>query len=133
MYNEAAEMEPRGWKAEWQKDFFSSTTAGIAKARLDINIMKLALATHGKGESCTVQLKKVNEVNLMKQDLSETIEGARALSVALLRHEWGHFEGIESLPTIYGLDKLDGFEEALDKLCKVVKFPAKAPETMEED
>merc|ERR1719326_2557132 len=69
----------------------------------------------------------------MKQDLSETIEGARALSIALLKHEWGHFEGIENLPTIYGLDKLDGFEEALDKLCKVVKFPAKAPESMEDD
>eukprot|EP00929_Paragymnodinium_shiwhaense_P101961 TRINITY_DN6515_c0_g1_i2.p1 TRINITY_DN6515_c0_g1~~TRINITY_DN6515_c0_g1_i2.p1 ORF type:complete len:653 (+),score=206.56 TRINITY_DN6515_c0_g1_i2:2-1960(+) len=135
MYNTAAAMEPRLWRCGWQGDFLSSVSGSLNKARLDINIMKLALDGYGSKEGASVMrhLNTVAEVGEMKKDLSTTIRDGQTLSIGLLEHEFGHFDGIEMLEEIEGLDDLNGYDEAVTKLSKVVKFPSKAPESMEED
>jgi len=40
---------------------------------------------------------------------------------------------LKSLDTVFGLDELDGYEEAIEGQSKIVDFPKEAPKDMEDD
>lgn len=133
-FNDAAKMEPRFWKCPWKKELVVSTCAHLNKIRSDVLVMRLALLG-GKGEVGEVfsHLNKVSETREMALDLRNTIEDSRVLTIALLQHEEGRFGGLEKLATIEGLNELDGYDEAISSMNKLVRFPENAPETMEND
>jgi len=133
-YNTACLMEPRLWCCPWKSAFLTETAAGLKKIRLDVVLIKMALCgLDGEMEKITDLLNKVPEVAAMQKDLNDTLANAHSLSVKLLDHKTGPFEGLTSLDTVFGLDELDGYEEAIAGQGKVVDFPKEAPKDMEDD
>jgi len=134
LYNGASRMEPRLWMCPWKGQFVTETAGHLKRIRLDVLLIKQALSgLDGKMEEMVELLGKIPEVAHMRKDLNETMEDARELAIALLDHENGPFPGLDALDTIEGLDKLDGFDEALEGTNKFVDHPSEAPETMEDD
>jgi hypothetical protein len=133
-YNTACLMEPRLWMCPWKSQFLTETTAGLKKIRLDVMLIKQALCgLDGDMAKITNLLNKVPEVALMQKDLDSTLADAHELAVGLLKHETGKFEGLKCLDTVFGIDELDGYEAAIEGQAKIVDFPEKAPEDMEDD
>jgi hypothetical protein len=133
-YNTACLMEPRLWMCPWKSAFLTETASGLKKIRLDVMLIKQALCgLDGEMHKITDLLNKVPEVAAMQKDLNDTLKDAHELSVALLEHKTGPFEGLKSLDTVFGLDELDGYEEAIAGQGKIVEFPKEAPKDMEDD
>eukprot|EP00929_Paragymnodinium_shiwhaense_P003477 TRINITY_DN103_c1_g7_i2.p1 TRINITY_DN103_c1_g7~~TRINITY_DN103_c1_g7_i2.p1 ORF type:complete len:729 (+),score=254.48 TRINITY_DN103_c1_g7_i2:159-2189(+) len=133
-FNTAAKMEPRLWMCPWKVDFLIETSASLKKLKSDILVIRMALLGDGDTEGGIFgKLAKVAEAEAMKQDIQRTINDAKSLTMDVLTHQGGKFEGLQKLSEVTGLDKLDGYEEALVKINEVVEFPDKVPETMEAD
>jgi hypothetical protein len=133
-FNDASKMEPRFWKCPWKKELVASTCNHLDTIRSDVLIMRLALL----GGSDTVgevfsHLNKITQTRLLQLDLMKTIEDARKLTLALLNHTEGRFKGLDELESIEGLNELDGYDDAIEGICKLCPFPDKAPKTMEAD
>jgi hypothetical protein len=133
-YNTACLMEPRLWMCPWKSAFLTETAAGLKKIRLDVILIKMALCgLDGDMAKITTILNKVPEVKCMQEDLDKTLLDAHELAIALLDHKNGKFEGLQTMDTVFGLDELDGYDEAIDGQSKVMAFPEKVPEDMEDD
>jgi hypothetical protein len=133
-YNTACLMEPRLWMCPWKSAFLVETAAGLKKIRLDVLLIKQALCgLDGEMDKITELLNKVPEVAAMQKDLNDTLGDAHELAIALFDHKNGKFEGLSQLDTVFGLDELDGYTEAIEGQCKVMQFPEVAPEDMEDD
>jgi len=133
-YNTACLMEPRLWMCPWKSAFLVETAAGLKKIRLDVMLIKQALCgLDGEMDKITDLLNKVPEVAAMQKDLNDTLGDAHELAIALFDHKNGKFEGLSKLDTVFGLDELDGYTEAIEGQSKVMQFPEVAPEDMEDD
>jgi hypothetical protein len=133
-YNAAALMEPRLWMCPWKSAFLVETAAGLKKIRLDVMLIKMALCgLDDSMDKVTDLLNKVPEVAAMQKDLNDTLGDAHELSIALLDHKNGKFEGLKVLDTVFGLDELEGYDESINGQSKVMDFPEKAPDDMEDD
>jgi hypothetical protein len=136
LYNTACAMEPRLWMCPWKGKFVTETAGHLVKIRLDVLLIQQALTglSGEKGmEEMLELLGKVPEVAHMKKDLDDTFEDARELAMNLLDHDTGRFKGLDALDEIEGLDKLDGFDEAIASTNKFVDFPEEVLDTMEDD
>jgi hypothetical protein len=133
-YNTACKMEPRFWNCPWKTQFVLETSAHLKKIRLDVLLIKDAMCgIDGHMEKIIELLNKVPEVAHMKKDLDQTLKDARNLTFGLLFHCYGKFDGLKELSTVDGLDKLDGYDEAIESQSKAMVFPNEAPEDMEDD
>eukprot|EP00929_Paragymnodinium_shiwhaense_P039267 TRINITY_DN2064_c0_g1_i1.p1 TRINITY_DN2064_c0_g1~~TRINITY_DN2064_c0_g1_i1.p1 ORF type:complete len:349 (-),score=71.82 TRINITY_DN2064_c0_g1_i1:73-999(-) len=135
-YNAAAAMEPRLWKCSWKKEFLEETAGNINKVRLDVLVMRLALLggnTSLPTDNAIKDMKAVEEIVAMIEDLNTTLADAKELSMRVLEHNDGPFDGLKKLQTMEGLSELDGFDAAVSALSKAVPFPSKTPESLEED
>jgi len=133
-FSASSVMEPRLWNCPWKGDFLKETCDNLSKVRLDILLIKKALCgLDGQMEKITALLNRVPEVAHIKKDLADTLQDAHELTMALLEHEKGEFLGLDKLDTVDGLDELDGYDEAIIGQDKVCRFPANAPDTMEND
>eukprot|EP00929_Paragymnodinium_shiwhaense_P111624 TRINITY_DN7996_c0_g1_i1.p2 TRINITY_DN7996_c0_g1~~TRINITY_DN7996_c0_g1_i1.p2 ORF type:complete len:179 (-),score=64.55 TRINITY_DN7996_c0_g1_i1:75-575(-) len=136
-------MEPRLWMCPWKKEFLLECTGSLKKVKSDILVIQMALRSHKKpaadGEkaeelsSVFKLLSRIPESRDMALDLLHTLDDAHKLSLTVLRFTSGDFNGLSQLSTVDDLDKLDGIEEALRGLATLVKFPEKAPKSMEDD
>jgi len=127
-------MEPRLWNCPWKGDFLAEVAGSLSKVRLDILLIKKALVgLDGNMEKITGLINRVPEVAHIKKDLELTLQDAHELTMALLEHEKGEFLGLDKLDDVAGLDELDGYDEAIVGQNSVCMFPAKTPETMEDD
>jgi hypothetical protein len=134
LYSNAGKMEPRLHKCPWKSQFVTETVAHLKKIRLDVLIIEKALCgLDGKMERIVELFNKVPAGPKLKKDLNDTMEGARKLTKALLEHEHGPFEGLKLIDTVEGINELEGFDEALDAQCELLKFPSEAPASMEGD
>lgn len=135
-FGTAAMQEPRFWKAKWKGDLLLEVVRWIEIAHLDVNFLRMA--THGKDGSA----KEVFEIlskcptitGKLAKDLDKTLIDSRTISVGLLAHEQGPFLPIDKI-TITGLDTLDGFEESMEEVSKLLPFPDvdSEIETLEDD
>jgi len=133
-YNTACLMEPRLWMCPWKSQFLVETASGLKKIRLDVLLIKQALCgLDMEMHKITDLLNKVPEVAAMQKDLNDTLGAAHKLSIELLGHTKGPFTGLESMDTVFGLDELDGYNEAIEGQSKFVGFPEVVPEDMEDD
>jgi len=133
-FNIASKMEPRFWKCQWKSQFVQETCDQFKKIRLDVLLIKQAMCgLDGKMEVIIELLNKVKAVSDMRKDLDSTLVDAQELTIALLEHEFGKFEGLKCLDTVEGLDQLDGYDDAIVEQSSTLTFPDKAPETMEDD
>eukprot|EP00929_Paragymnodinium_shiwhaense_P010924 TRINITY_DN115_c0_g2_i1.p1 TRINITY_DN115_c0_g2~~TRINITY_DN115_c0_g2_i1.p1 ORF type:complete len:318 (-),score=81.71 TRINITY_DN115_c0_g2_i1:136-1062(-) len=135
-YNAAAIMEPRLWKCSWKKEFLEETAGSINKVRLDCLVMRLALLGNKSSlpeENIMKAMKKAEGIDGMIDDLMKTLDDAKTLSMGVLEHADGPFDGLKKLQTMEGLEELDGVDDAIAALCKTMPFPSKAPESLEDD
>jgi hypothetical protein len=133
LYNTACKMEPRLWMAPWKGGFVEATAGHLKRIRLDMLLIKQALCgLDGKMEEMVNLLAKVPEVKHMREDLGATMTDAKTLAIKLLMHETGPFKGLEDIDTVEGLDELDGFNEAVDGVNKLIEVK-EVPDTMEDD
>jgi hypothetical protein len=133
-YNTACLMEPRLWMCPWKSQFLVETASGLRKIRLDVLLIKQALCgLDMEMHKITDLLNKVPEVAAMQKDLNDTLGAAHKLSIELLGHTTGPFTGLVCLDTVFGLDELDGYNDAVEGQNKFVGFPEVVPEDMEDD
>jgi len=55
------------------------------------------------------------------------------LAIGMLSHETGHFTGLSKLKTTSGIDDLGALPGLITHLNSSLKFPAQAPDSMEDD
>lgn len=133
-YNTAAFMEPRLWKAPWKGAFLSDVSAQLKRIRLDVLIIQKALEGPEGNVGRLIELfNQVPEGEAITKDLNRTLEDSRQLVVGLLNHEGGKFTGLDVLDTIEGLDVLDGYDAGIENQSKLMPWPKKTPDSMEDD
>lgn len=133
-YSNGAILEPRFARCRWKSDFLNELVATATKLRLDVLTMRHAMeGADGDTGGSFMVLGKVPAFNTMKNDLMATLEDAREISLDLLQHTQGIWRGMAKLDTVEGIDELEGMDAAIDSLNKVISFPAKTMDSMEED
>merc|ERR1719443_1231137 len=133
-FNSGAILEPRFDRCKW-KDAFLTELIGIAtKLRLDILTMRAGLeGNDGQTGDTMAKLNAVTAFKKIQSDLASTLEDAREIAFMLLEHEKGDFHGLDKLDTLVGIDELEDLGPAIQQANTVVTFPAKTPDSMEED
>eukprot|EP00929_Paragymnodinium_shiwhaense_P059745 TRINITY_DN298_c0_g2_i2.p1 TRINITY_DN298_c0_g2~~TRINITY_DN298_c0_g2_i2.p1 ORF type:complete len:353 (+),score=115.63 TRINITY_DN298_c0_g2_i2:80-1060(+) len=135
----AAVMEPRLWWCRWLKEFLGESTAAVDQVRRDVLVMRLALLGETAGTDkeevghIMKYLSKVPKTQELKEHLKEILEESKVLTVGLLEHLNGPFDGLKKINRVDNLDDLQGIDDAIKDINTVVKMPPKAPETMEAD
>merc|ERR1719375_2703839 len=134
MFNSGAKLEPRYWKCKWKAGFMDECNDVATKLRLDVLTIKHAIDGSGsvKNEVFSI-LKGIPAIPTMEKDLSNTLEDAREIAVEMLEHGYGPFSGLAKLDSLEGVDELDGWAKSIEEVSAKVKFPAAAPDSMEDD
>jgi hypothetical protein len=133
-FNAAADLEPRFWRADWKTLFFEDIVDKVRTLRLDLLMLECAM--EGSGGSASGLFDKFTSQeswSRIRKDLDATLEDARKLSVALVSHETGDFTGLNDIDATANIDELEDLPELLKDLANSIKFPAKAPSSMEDD
>eukprot|EP00929_Paragymnodinium_shiwhaense_P059742 TRINITY_DN298_c0_g1_i1.p1 TRINITY_DN298_c0_g1~~TRINITY_DN298_c0_g1_i1.p1 ORF type:complete len:353 (+),score=122.57 TRINITY_DN298_c0_g1_i1:80-1060(+) len=135
----AAVMEPRLWWCRWQKEFLGQSTSAVDQVRRDVLVMRLALLGDTAGTdnekvgSIMKYLKKVPKTKELEEHLIHILGDAKKLTVGLLDHLQGPFDGLKQIGKVDGLDDLHGIDDAIKDINTVVTLPKQAPESMEAD
>merc|ERR1719262_357849 len=133
-YSGSAKIEPRMWRNGWKADLYARTVAHLSVIRLDILMLWFAMAgSDGKPDAIFSKFEKEDGFKSVQDDLNSTLEDAHSLAIATLRHEGGHFSGLSSLKNTTGIDSLGALPDLIKHLSSSLKFPATAPESMEDD
>jgi len=102
--------------------------------RLDILMLWFAMAgSDGKPDAIFAKFDDSSDFKSVKDDLNSTLEDAQSLAIGMLTHETGHFTGLSKLKSTSGIDDLGALPGLITHLNKTLKFPAQAPDTMEDD
>merc|ERR1719160_1602710 len=133
-FNKGAILEPRFDRCKW-KDAYQTELIGVAtKLRLDILTIRAGLeGNDGQTGDTMAKLESVTAFKKIQKDLAGTLEDAREIAFMLLEHEKGDFHGLDKLDTLEGIDELEDLGAAIAEANTVVTFPAKTPDSMEED
>jgi hypothetical protein len=130
----SAKIEPRFWRNGWKAGLYMDIVAHVETIRLDILMLWFAMAgSDGKPDGIFAKFDKATEFKSVQDDLNGTLEDAHSLAIAMLKHETGHFTGLNALKTTTGIDDLGALPGLIAHLNKSLKFETKAPESMEDD
>jgi len=130
----SASIEPRFWRNQWKKGLYMDMVANLETIRLDILMLWFAMAgSDGKPDGIFAKFEHESEFKSVKEDLNGTLEDAHSLVISLLSHEGGHFKGLGNLKNTTGIDSLGALPDLIEHLGSALKFPAEAPENMEDD
>merc|ERR1719162_780845 len=133
-YCHSASIEPRFWRNQWKSGFYTSTLAHVETIRLDIMMLWFAMAgSDGKPDTIFSKFEGNSEFKSVQNDLNSTLEDAHTLVISLLSHEGGRFSGLNKLKTTTGIDTLGDLPDLISHLESELKFPAEAPDSMEDD
>merc|ERR1719321_2117326 len=133
-YSGSAKIEPRMWRNAWKADLYARTVAHLSTIRLDILMLWFAMAgSDGKPDAIFSKFEGDAGFKSVQDDLSSTLEDAHSLAIGTLRHEGGHFTGLSSLKNTSGIDSLGALPDLISHLSGSLKFPATAPDSMEDD
>jgi len=135
-YCASAAIEPRFWRNAWKKGLYMGIAGHLETIRLDILMIWFAMAgSDGNPDTVNIfnSFENETEFKSVKEDLNGTLEDAHALVISLLSHEGGHFKGLSNLKNTTGIDTLGALPDLIKHLESALKFPAEAPENMEDD
>jgi len=157
-FNLGARLEPRGARTRWRFALMDELIGSVNKLRLDILSIRHGVEGQCGSDSGTTQhafailhkveiqasprqsergygTGKISALNVMVEDLRGTLEDSREIAKALLSHKSGPLDIVHKLHQAEGVDELDGLSSTIENINKVegVKFPAKAPDSLEED
>merc|ERR1719181_346906 len=130
----SAAIEPRMWRNQWKASLYLDIVSQVQTIRLDILMLWFAMAgSDGKPDAIFAKFSGAASFKSVQDDLNSTLEDAHALAIGMLTHETGHFTGLNKLKTTTGIDELGDLPSLIAHLNSTLKFPAKAPDTMEDD
>jgi len=133
-YSGSAKIEPRLWRTPWKIGLYSTTVAHLQTIRLDILMLWFAMAgSDGKPDAIFSKFEGSDHFKAVQKDLNSTLEDAQTLTIATLKHEGGKFTGLSKLKVTTKIDELDNLEDLIEYLTTTLKFPAAAPDSMEDD
>merc|ERR1719217_1790289 len=133
-YSGSSMIEPRMWRNQWKAALYTRTVAHLQTIRLDILMLWFAMAgSDGKPDAIFSKFENEAGFKSVQEDLNSTLEDAHMLTIATLKHEGGKFTGLTSLKNTTGIDSLGALPELIDHLGSSLKFPAAAPDSMEDD
>jgi len=133
-YCHSAGIEGRFWRNVWNSGLYMDTVAHLQTIRLDILMLWFAMAgSDGKPDAIFSKFEHESEFKSVQDDLNSTLEDAHTLCIDLLRHEGGHFKGLSKLKNTTGIDTLGDLPGLIEHLGGNLKFPAEAPDNMEDD
>jgi len=133
-YCASAKIEPRFWRNSWKASLYMDIVASVQQLRLDILMLWFAVSgSDGVPEAIFDHFEDSSDFAGVKSDLNQTLEDAHALAIGMMCHEQGRFDGLSTLKTTTGIDELDALPGLMDHLNSKLKFPAEAPDTMEDD
>jgi len=133
-YCHSASIEPRFWRNQWKSGLYRDILAHVETIRLDILMLWFAMAgSDGKPDAIFSKFEHETEFKSVQDDLNATLEDAHTLVIGLLSHEGGRFQGLSKLKTTTGIDSLGDLPDLISHLQTDLKFPAQAPDNMEDD
>jgi hypothetical protein len=122
------------WRNPWKAGLYLKIVNHVQTIRLDILMLWFAMAgSDGKPDAIFSKFDKASEFKSVKEDLNSTLEDAHALAIAMLNHESGKFTGLSTLKHTTGIDDLGALPGLISHLNSNLKFPAQAPDSMEDD
>merc|ERR1719269_182972 len=133
-YCNSAKIEPRMYRCPWKAGLYLEVVSHVQTIRLDILMLWFAMAgSDGKPDAIFSKFAEAGEFKSVKEDLNGTLEDAHSLAIAMLGHEGGHFTGLSTIKSTTGIDELGALPGLISHLNGKLKFPAAAPDTMEDD
>merc|ERR1719236_213619 len=133
-YCNSAKIEPRMYRCPWKAGLYMEVVSHVQTIRLDILMLWFAMAgSDGKPDAIFSKFAEAGEFKSVKEDLNGTLEDAHALAIAMLGHEGGHFTGLSAIKSTTGIDELGALPGLISHLNGKLKFPAAAPDSMEDD
>merc|ERR1719217_867980 len=130
----SAKIEPRMWRCPWKAGLYVDIVGHVQTIRLDILMLWFAMAgSDGKPDSIFAKFCDDKNFLSVKDDLNGTLEDAHGLAIAMISHEGGKFSGLGNIKSKTGIDELGALPGLITKLNAKMKFPAQAPESMEDD
>merc|ERR1719409_2068744 len=133
-YCNSAKIEPRMYRCPWKAGLYTEVVSHVQTIRLDILMLWFAMAgSDGKPDSIFAKFSDSSDFKSVKEDLNGTLEDAHALAIAMLGHEGGHFTGLSTIKNTTGIDELGALPGLISHLNGKLKFPAAAPDSMEDD
>jgi hypothetical protein len=133
-FNAAADLEPRFHRVDWKVTLFEDIVDKIREIRLDVLMLEAAMEGGGGSASGLFDtFASQQSWARIRNDLDSTLADAREISVSLVGHETGEFQGLNNIDPAANIDELEDLPDLLKDLATLVKFPEKAPTSMEED
>merc|ERR1719161_823551 len=133
-YCGSAKIEPRMYRCPWKAGLYLDIVSHVQTIRLDILMLWFAMAgSDGVPDAIFAKFSDEKDFLSVKDDLNGTLEDAHSLAIAMISHEGGKFSGLNALKHTTGIDSLDALPGLISKLNGKLKFPAQAPDSMEDD
>merc|ERR1719217_446600 len=130
----SAKIEPRFWRNSWKGGLYMEMVAAVQQIRLDILCLYWAASgSDGKPDSIFAKFEDAKQFVGVKEDLNHTLSDAHSLAIGMLKHEVGHFTGLSAIKCKTGIDELGDLDGLISHLRSNLKFPAQAPDTLEDD
>merc|ERR1719335_37526 len=97
-FSGSAKIEPRLYRNPWKAGLYTDMVAHLSTIRLDFLMLWFAMSgSDGKPDGIFAKFENSSEFKSVKDDLNSTLEDARSLAIAMLKHEAGHFSGLSKL------------------------------------
>merc|ERR1719271_1346893 len=133
-YCNSAKIEPRMYRCPWKAGLYMEVVSHVQTIRLDILMMWFAMAgSDGKPDAIFSKFAEAGQFKSVKEDLNGTLEDAHSLAIAMLSNEGSHFTGLSAIKSATGIDELGALPGLISHLNGKLKFPAAAPDSMEDD
>merc|ERR1719388_437265 len=129
----SAAIEPRMWRNAWKAGLYMDVVTHVETIRLDILMLWFASAgSDGQPDGIFKKIEGSSSFNSVKEDLNSTLEDAHALAIAILSNETST-TGLNTIKHTTGIDDLGDLPKLIDHVNSTMKFPASAPDNMEDD
>merc|ERR1719217_593402 len=129
----SAAIEPRMWRNAWKAGLYMDVVTHVETIRLDILMLWFASAgSDGQPDGIFKKIEGSSSFNSVKEDLNSTLEDAHALAIAILSNETST-TGLDTIKHTTGIDELGDLPALINHVNSTMKFPASAPDNMEDD
>merc|ERR1719463_429985 len=129
----SAAIEPRMWRNAWKAGLYMDVVTHVETIRLDILMLWFASAgSDGQPDGIFNKIEGSSSFNSVKEDLNSTLEDAHALAIAILSNETST-TGLDTIKHTTGIDDLGALPALINHVNSTMKFPASAPDNMEDD
>jgi len=133
-FSTSAMIEPRFFRDDWKAGLYTTVAGQASQIRLDILMLWFAMAgSDGKPDAIFSKFDSTPDFVGVRNDLNSTLEDAHALSIAMLKHEAGHFTGLSALKNTTGIDTLGDLPNLIKNLSGMLRFPSQSPDSLEDD